>query len=542
MRRTLKQILHSFFHNSRLPHQRVFHTMAGLKEMMEQRLRLALLPYTQCNTCIVSLADVDIPEHASEDEYRDIYRQYTQQVSPSNRGSNASLLRDAIESLRHGIAPPVGFPTETVYGLGADATNEAAVSGIFAAKGRPSDNPLIVHVASVEHLERLTGASLPDVYRPLVEKYWPGPLTILLPVPENNIFAQNVHPAQNTIGFRVPSSKFARFFIAATDRPIAGPSANSSGKPSPTTAQHVLDDLKGKINFVLDGGACDVGVESTVVDGLHDPPLILRPGGVGLEEFRVIGRRVGGKVGDSWARTAIGYKHHSSHDQPGPQANNVVNGMTKLPVNGDTTQDHHSASEAYFEDANGAPRAPGMKYRHYAPTGRLVLFSDGAYKAGQVERKLWDISYAIQSSNAEKHVKVGIMSRHWPPFAGLHVSPSEGDKLGNKILSVSRYRNLTTMTTTLCLNDTDFTVYNVHLGPDLQTLAQSLFGVLRLFDDLGCEYIFAAEVRRTGSDALAATNGYEGGTDKSISGGKARHDLEDAVIDRISKAAAEHIM
>jgi L-threonylcarbamoyladenylate synthase len=545
MCRPLKRTLISVFNNSELSSRRALNTMAGIQEITQDSVKLASLPYTHCNTQIVSLKDLDIPDQATESECRDLYEKYTQQSSPRARNSNASLLRDAIESIKHGIAPPVGFPTETVYGLGADATNKAAVGGIFAAKGRPSDNPLIVHVASVEHLERLTGSNLPEVYRPVVQKYWPGPLTILLPVPENNIIAKNVHPAQSTIGFRIPCSKYARFFIAATDRPIAGPSANSSGKPSPTTARHVLHDLKGKINFVLDGGACDVGVESTVVDGLHDPPLVLRPGGVSLEEFRAIGRQIGGDVGHKWARTAIGYKQYSSHSQSEPQMNGIVNGMSESSVTGYISQDGHSTPEAFFEDANGAPRAPGMKYRHYAPTGRLILFSNEALQAGRVEQKLREIVDETQSLFKDGELRIGIISCYWPPFAGTeHFSQTHSETQcpmsTSSSLTASPYQ-VNSSARTLALNGVKVTVYNVHLGPDLQALAHSLFGVLRLFDDLGCQYIFAEEVQRMRPDALATTNGHQEGAEHGSSYGKSRHDLEDAIIDRISKAAAEHI-
>jgi L-threonylcarbamoyladenylate synthase len=520
----------------------------------------------------VSLLDVSIPDQATEEEYQAIYAQYIQGSSPGDRASNASLLRDAVESLKYGLAPPVAFPTETVYGLGADATNEPAVSGIFAAKGRPSDNPLIVHVASVAHLERITGVPLPEVYRAVAGRFWPGPLTILLPVPAGEIFAKNVHPAQNTIGFRIPSSKYARFFIAAADRPIAGPSANSSGKPSPTTAEHVLHDLTGKINFILDGGGCDVGVESTVVDGLHDPPLILRPGGVGLEEFRALGREVGGEVGDRWARTTIGYKTSSHH---ATKTAETTNGS--LPVSASTTSVSGAATPSseellsndtngtgngianYEEDVNGAPRAPGMKYRHYAPKGRLILFSKLACQAGRVQEK-WDQLVGVKN---HRFVKIGIISCHWSPFAGLKdvistVYPTRigeistpkatGQKEPDPILD-SVYADITSVAH-LRVGDTDVVLYNVQLGPEISTLAHSLFGVLRFFDELECSYIFAETVQRMPSpssggsisacDVASGNKAIKEAKDRSGSK-QLRRDLEDAVIDRIEKAAAERI-
>ncbi len=525
--------------------------------------QLSTMPYTNCDTRIASLLDMKLPQHATEEEYRNIYRKHTAQGSPQDRASNASLLRDAVESIKYGISPPVAFPTETVYGLGADATNAPAISGIFAAKGRPSDNPLIVHVASISHLERVTGAPLPDVYKSVAQRFWPGPLTILLPVPTSGIFAKNVHPAQNTIGFRIPFSKYARFFIAATDKPIAGPSANSSGKPSPTTARHVLDDLKGKINFILDGGTCEVGVESTVVDGLHDPPLILRPGGVSLEEFRALGREVGGEVGDKWARTAIGYKSHNAGEKT-PSANghesptNGIPGASTSPLGSSSSGDTNGIA-IYEEDLNGAPRAPGMKYRHYAPRGRLILFSEEAFQAGRVAQRLDDIVSTADSDGTlfqswkQEEIKVGMISCHWPPFAGLHESRlAISRQVGYDVdaLAHSEYTEITSIAR-VRKNDSNITFYNVQLGPDISTLAHSLFGVLRLFDDLDCAYIFAETVHC--SAVAASPNVLSAPAFKLVNGaavqsGKERvgqrqvqQDLEDAVIDRIEKAAAERV-
>ncbi|OAP54829.1 Sua5/YciO/YrdC/YwlC family tRNA threonylcarbamoyl adenosine modification protein [Fonsecaea erecta] len=551
-----------------------------MRSIISSRSHLASMPYTHCRTRIIDLRDLDIPEHASDEEYRAIYLKYVHRPSHS-RIENATLLRDAVESIKHGIAPPVAFPTETVYGLGADATNEPAVSGIFAAKGRPSDNPLIVHVSSIKHLEQLTGEPLPAIYVPAAERFWPGPLTILLPVPSSGIFARNVHPFQSTIGFRIPSSKYARFFIAATGRPIAGPSANSSGKPSPTTARHVLDDLNGKVNFILDGGDCEVGVESTVVDGLHDPPLILRPGGVGLEELRSLG-------GEKWARTAIGYKRHSGGptDGPGKDGSSATTTLSTpssidesaigvSTSSGNASVAHFDGNVTYEDDVNGAPRAPGMKYRHYSPQGRLVLFSEDAVLKGRVLDKLNELvgnchqRSGMGGQEKPHEVKGGIISCYWPSFAGLPVegirstisAPNTNGNTASEpfvpdAVSNSAYVPITSMATTTVKNN-NVTLYNVQLGPDISTLAHSLFGVLRLFDELGCTFIFAETVRRTTASSFssssppstapseprsqpsALTNGAEttGKRDPSHT----RRDLEDAVVDRIEKAAAERV-
>ncbi|KAL1998791.1 hypothetical protein VTN02DRAFT_5558 [Thermoascus thermophilus] len=214
-----------------------------------------------------------------------------------SRGTpEAAAIAEAADALRTSDVP-VAFPTETVYGLGADATRSTAVRGIYRAKQRPSDNPLIVHVDSLSMLRRLLHPAttpagpvepdgIPPIYTPLIERFWPGPLTIILPNPPGSLLAREVTSNLPTFGVRMPSSPLARLLIHVADRPLAAPSANASTKPSPTTAQHVYHDLHGRIDLILDGGPCGVGVESTVVDGLTDPPVILRPGGIGIEELR----------------------------------------------------------------------------------------------------------------------------------------------------------------------------------------------------------------------------------------------------------------
>ncbi|KAJ4502828.1 hypothetical protein HRR83_009142 [Exophiala dermatitidis] len=530
-----------------------------METIINNSRQLSSLPYTNCKTRIVSLKELDLPETASDEEYREIYHRYIQSAETN---ANAALLRDAVESIRHGLAPPVAFPTETVYGLGADATNEAAIQGIFAAKGRPSDNPLIVHAASVAHLERLTGERLPEIYRSLAQRFWPGPLTILLPVPQHSQspsswprFAKNVHPGQSTIGFRIPSSKYARFFIAATDRPIAGPSANSSGKPSPTTAQHVFDDLKGKINFILDAGHCDVGVESTVVDGLHDPPLILRPGGVSLAEFVAHGR----EQGNRFAYTAIGYKRHKRTGTPGQQQSLSPSPNSASPsasTSSSTTSTASESSPAQQQDTTNhyllnddddteAPRAPGMKYRHYAPKGRLILFSEPAVRAGKVQTKfdelLAETTTAAAQETGEKNINIGIISCHWASFAGLAGLSSPAQSSSSSVVSNSIYAPLTSIATlTETNNNVKVTVYDVRIGSDIKNLAHSLFGVLRLFDDLDCRFIFAETVQQQQQSGLDGRNG-SGNDSTSTSTTSCTRDIYDAVIDRIEKAAAERV-
>ncbi|RCK65498.1 Threonylcarbamoyl-AMP synthase [Candida viswanathii] len=229
----------------------------------------------------------------------------------------------------------IGFPTETVYGLAGSCLCDESVRSIYRAKNRPADNPLITHISSIDQLQRrLThGAGIPEIYEPLVAKFWPGPLTILLPLSHGDGGAacpvsRLVTAGQDTFAVRMPAHPVARALIAMSDTPIAAPSANASTRPSPTTADHVMHDLEGRIPLILDGGACDVGVESTVVDGLCDPPMLLRPGGVSLEEIREVG-------GERWQKVVVAKKTAGKME---------------------------------------AVKTPGMKYRHYSPTAKVVLF------------------------------------------------------------------------------------------------------------------------------------------------------------------------
>jgi L-threonylcarbamoyladenylate synthase len=211
----------------------------------------------------------------------------------------------------------VAFPTETVYGLGADALNEEAVRKIFEAKGRPADNPLIVHIADLSDLRKLA-RDVPQEAKLLAEKFWPGPLTIVLPRKEE--VPDVTTGGLDTVAVRMPAHPIALALIRAST-PIAAPSANISGKPSPTLAEHVIDDFYGKIDAIIDGGETRVGVESTVIDLSSEKPTLLRPGGLPLEEIeRVIGEveihpAVRGKLVDVARSPGMKYKHYSPNAQ-----------------------------------------------------------------------------------------------------------------------------------------------------------------------------------------------------------------------------------
>ena len=209
------------------------------------------------------------------------------------RSPDIALIERAANLLRQGEL--VVFPTETVYGLGADAWQPAALEGIFAAKGRPFNDPLIVHIADFATLEELT-SSIPEVARQLAQAFWPGPLTLILPRGARVPYL--VTAGMETVAVRMPRHPVARALISALGAPIAAPSANRFMHVSPTTAEHALADLGGRVPLILDGGPCDVGVESTILDLSADVPTILRPGGVSLEalsavllEVRILVRR-----------------------------------------------------------------------------------------------------------------------------------------------------------------------------------------------------------------------------------------------------------
>ncbi|HEY3367432.1 MAG TPA: L-threonylcarbamoyladenylate synthase [Symbiobacteriaceae bacterium] len=269
----------------------------------------------------------------------------------------AEPLTVAADLLRGGRL--VAFPTETVYGLGANATDGDAVSKIFEAKGRPADNPLIVHVADRGTVMDIV-SEIPPKAMQLMELFWPGPLTLVLP--KRPVIPDSVTCGLNTVAVRMPDHPVALALIRAAGVPLAAPSANRSGRPSPTTADHVLEDLAGLIDVVLDGGETGVGLESTVIDMTVDPPVLLRPGGVTLEMLQeAVGR-----------------------------------------VNVDRSIDRH-------DDQGGKPpRSPGMKYRHYAPAAPLILV-DG--EVLPMQAKIKDLLYEYQEDGIRVGIMCGVESR-----------------------------------------------------------------------------------------------------------------------------------
>ncbi|HOO82705.1 MAG TPA: L-threonylcarbamoyladenylate synthase [Alphaproteobacteria bacterium] len=226
------------------------------------------------------------------------------------KSANPESIAEAAEILKSGGL--VGMPTETVYGLAADATNGQAVAKIFAAKGRPSFNPLIIHVTDLEQAGEFVVVN--DWARAMSQAFWPGPLTLILPKKENTQISELASTGLETLAVRVPAHKVARALIKAACVPLAAPSANASGTLSPTTAAHVYDSLGDKVDIILAAGACAVGLESTVLDLSGEAPLVLRPGGISAEDIsKVLGVEVRYDAGDSVAPKSPGQllKHYA---------------------------------------------------------------------------------------------------------------------------------------------------------------------------------------------------------------------------------------
>jgi L-threonylcarbamoyladenylate synthase len=390
-------------------------------------------------------------------------------------------LRDAAQLLRTSNTP-VAFPTETVYGLGGDATRSDAVKGIYKVKGRPSDNPLIVHVCDLTMLRDLltpdqtngyaNADPIPGIYKPLIERFWPGPLTILLLNPKHSRLAPEVTAGLKTFGARMPNSPLALSLIKLTGVPIAAPSANASTKPSPTTAEHVLHDLNGRIEVILDGGSCDVGVESTVVDGLCSPPVILRPGGISMDSIREC---------QGWEGVRKGYKDYSE-------------------VGADT------------------PRAPGMKYKHYSPKAKVILAEDDTAIVPRDIINFWfdlrntgtgkvpedkDLRYIGHDGESLALPTIGIVrTRKWAKWGGWNESDwayvvsqtIEGDLQEGIIYAKNEHPSPVAK------------IVEISLGTNSKSIAHGLFSALRELDKRDVAVIYVEGIKGDGDVAAAIMN------------------------------------
>lgn len=309
---------------------------------------------------------------------------------------NMEIIEKAGDILKEGGL--VAFPTETVYGLGADALNEQAAKKIYAAKGRPSDNPLIVHIADMDALDRIT-EEMPEEAWKVAEAFWPGPLTMILK--KSREVPAGATGGLETVAVRMPDHAIAQEVIRAGGGYIAAPSANTSGRPSPTEARHVAADLDGKINMILDGGTVEIGVESTILDMTVMPPMILRPGAVTKEMLEAL-------VGEV-----------------------AVDKTLADP------------------DSKRPPKAPGMKYRHYAPRAELVVVD------GKMDAVVDEIN-RLAKEKADAGCKVGVIGTQE---------------------TVGRYRT----------GD----IKSIGTRTDESTIASHLYGILREFDSDGVEFIYS---------------------------------------------------
>lgn len=308
---------------------------------------------------------------------------------------NEEAIRQAGQIIRDGGL--VAFPTETVYGLGGDALNPDSSRKIYAAKGRPSDNPLIVHICRLEDLSKIA-AEIPENAKKLAEKFWPGPLTMIFK--KTDLVPKETTGGLDTVAVRFPDHKVALAFIEAAGGFVAAPSANTSGRPSPTLGKYVYEDMNGKIEMLLDGGQVGIGVESTIVDVTGEKPMILRPGYVTYEMMQEI-------------------------------LPELLQDPTMFSVSG-----------------NAKPKAPGMKYKHYAPKGELTIIS------GQADHVRERLQQEVDKKRAQGY-KVGVIA------AGEDGSAYQADSV-----KVTGNRD------------------------DLAQIAKDLFRMLREFDDEGMDFMY----------------------------------------------------
>jgi len=355
-------------------------------------------------------------------------------------------LKEAAGILRSGGL--VAFPTETVYGLGGNALDEDAARKIYAAKGRPSDNPLIAHVSCVEEVEPLV-KEIPEAGRKLMEAFWPGPLTMIFPKSEKVPYGTT--GGLDTVAIRMPDDPVANRLIALAGVPVAAPSANTSGRPSPTTADHVWQDMNGRIDMIIDGGPVGIGVESTIVDVSSAVPAVLRPGAITMEMLEEV-------LGEVSVDPAI----------LGPLSADV------------------------------RPKAPGMKYKHYAPKADLTLVEpgtgadreSGAEQVTGAEQK----TGAGQVTGAEQKTRA---DRNTGAYPETGLDETQLQAMIRKVRELSREKiEAGYKVGVICTDEsrdcyTDGEVRSIGARKSQASVAHNLYALLREFDDLGVDYIFS---------------------------------------------------
>ncbi len=358
------------------------------------------------------------------------------------------LIRHAADIIKRGGL--VAFPTETVYGLGGNALDPSAAEKIYAAKGRPSDNPLIVHISDTDELPALV-SDIPEAARLLMDRYWPGPMTLILP--KSDLVPAQTTGGLDTVAVRMPSHPVAAALIRASGVPIAAPSANRSGRPSPTQASHVRDDLGGRIDLILDGGHVGIGVESTIIDVTGPVPVLLRPGFISLKMLEEL-------LGTVSVDTA----------SIGPM------------------------------DPDAHPKAPGMKYRHYAPLADMTLIRGDAEP---VSEKICQLT----KDALEGGKRVGILcstesaAYYRERLTGLEsakVCPgmTENSQLLTKetemdILEAVRSEAPSGDSSLMRDNRENVLIIPAGSRQDSESVARGLFGNLREFDRQGVDVIYS---------------------------------------------------
>jgi len=368
-----------------------------------------------------------------------------------------SAIPEAAEILKRGGL--VAFPTETVYGLGADALDATASGRIYAAKGRPSDNPLIVHIADKAAVYELA-EEVPEKAVQLMEAFWPGPLTIILKKKE--IVPDTTTGGLSTVAIRMPSHPAAMEMIRSSGVYVAAPSANRSGRPSPTTAKHVEEDLAGEIDMILDGGPVGIGIESTIVDLSGEVPMVLRPGYITRDMLAAIIGNV--ELDPSLLEPELdGTKSVAEAEASDGQGSKTAEGQG---TEASAISDGKVGTVALDTGMALHPKAPGMRYTHYAPRGELTIVSDGEHP----EQVTTEVTARIRQL-AEEALKDGKVTAILTTGENAGDYEALGDRQGfHRIL----------------LGDTD----------DGQTVAAHLYAVLRVCDDLGCERIYSENFRR----------------------------------------------
>ena len=354
----------------------------------------------------------------------------TRMISINRTHLDDDGLREAAAILGRGGL--VAFPTETVYGLGANALDQQAAAKIYAAKGRPSDNPLIAHIAKGADLEPLV-MEIPKAGRKLMDAYWPGPLTMIFK--KSSLVPYTTTGGLDTVAVRMPDDAIANRLIELAGIPVAAPSANTSGRPSPTRADHVFQDMDGRIDMIVDGGPVEIGVESTIVDVTGNMPMLLRPGAVTMEMLQKTVGRI--------------------------EIDPAIAGPLKSDVK---------------------PKAPGMKYRHYAPRANLTLVEDRDWTDSTVSARVVETIISLASETMSKGQRAGIICTE----------------------------------ETKTLYPAEAVIRSLGRRDREETIAHSLFAVLREFDSLNVDDIY--------SESFSGDN------------------LGRAIMNRLTKAAGYHIM